>query len=105
MSPLDPSGGAPRRISGPQEAAGQTSAQKAADPQAGAAFKALLERLEEETRRLTAASDAVTGAKDLSGAVDRAGESIDQAVQLGDELLEAYRAARQNNEDQGDQGA
>lgn len=105
MSPLDPHQAGLGRTQGAGQAAGQTPASKASDPQSGAAFKALLERLEEETRRLAAASEGVSNARDLSGAVGRAGESIQHAVQLGDELLEAYRAALQHEEDGGAQGA
>jgi hypothetical protein len=64
----------------------------------------LLERLEEETRRLSQASEGVNGARDLAGAVDVARESIAEAIQLGDELLEAYRAARQRPDTGPEQG-
>lgn len=75
------------------------------DPKAAAAFKALLEKLEEGTRRLSQASDEVDGARDLAGAVGVAGESIQTAIQLGDEILEAYRAARQRDETGSRKGA
>jgi hypothetical protein len=75
------------------------------DAKTGALFKALLERLEDETRRLSQVSDGVNGARDLAGAVDVARESVAEAIQLGDELLEAYRAARQRAETGSEQGA
>jgi len=82
-------------VKGPASAAPAKAVDGPRDLKAGAAFKALLERLEDETRRLTEASDGVNGARDLAGAVDVARESVAEAMQLGDELLEAYRAARQ----------
>ena len=92
-------------IKGAAEVAPVQPADGPRDLKAGAAFKALLERLEDETRRLTEASDGVNGARDLAGAVDVARESIAEAMQLGDELLEAYRAARQRAETGSEQGA
>lgn len=98
MTPSDPLSGRLQPLHGTSGADAQRPADGPQDPQAGAAFKALLDRLEEETRRLAAASDEVSSARDLAGAVDRARESVEEAVQLGDELLEAYRAARQQSE-------
>jgi len=90
---------------GPKPVQGAQPAEGPRDAKAGAAFKALLERLEEETRRLSKATEGVHGARDLAGAVDLARESVAEAMQLGDELLEAYRAARQRAETGSDQGA
>lgn len=92
----------PQRVQGPGPA---QSIEAPSDPKAGLAFKALLERLEEETRRLAKASDGVQGARDLAGAVDVARESVEEAIQLGDQLLEAYRAARQQAETGPEEGA
>lgn len=84
--PIDPaSGGAPSsKIS---QASGAQTTQ-------GAAFKALLEKLENKTRDLQEATDALTDPAQLADAVDHARTSLDDAVSLGDQLLEAYRAAR-----------
>jgi hypothetical protein len=102
MDPLN-KGLAPAQ--GPASAAPSKALDAPRDAKAGAAFKALLERLEEETRRLSQASEGVNGARDLAGAVDVARESIAEAIQLGDELLEAYRAARQRPDTGPEQGA
>lgn len=92
-------------VKGPSNAAPAKAVDGPRDTKAGAAFKALLERLEDETRRLSEASDGVNGARDLAAAVDVAGESVAEAIQLGDELLEAYRAARQRAETGSEPGA
>jgi hypothetical protein len=92
-------------VKGPATAAPAKAADGPRDAKAGALFKALLERLEDETRRLSQVSDGVNGARDLAGAVDVARESVAEAIQLGDELLEAYRAARQRAETGSEQGA
>src|SRR5690349_1498482 len=56
-----------------------------------AAFHALLERLETQARELEAQSQSIASPKELSGAVDRAHASLQDALTLGDRLLEAYR--------------
>lgn len=68
-------------------AAGPTS-------ESGAAFRALLERLEERTRELSEHSRTLADASGLAGAVDTARASLEDALSLGDRLLEAYREAR-----------
>lgn len=64
----------------------------------GAAFKVLLEKLESQARRLKEVGDTVERPEELAGAVDRARASIDDALSLGDQILEAYRAAVQTDE-------
>ncbi|MEM9382349.1 MAG: hypothetical protein AAGB93_20520 [Planctomycetota bacterium] len=65
------------------------------DPKAGAAFRALLERLEEKSRALESATDSLDDARHLGDAVQSARASVEEAVLLGGDLLEAYRAAQQ----------
>ena len=65
--------------------------------ESGAAFRALLERLEERTRELEEQSQSVKDASGLAGAVDTARASLEEAVSLSDQLLEAYREARQQS--------
>tara|TARA_R110002126_G_scaffold67964_4_gene171877 strand:- start:9789 stop:10094 length:306 start_codon:yes stop_codon:yes gene_type:complete len=62
----------------------------------GPAFHALLEKLEGHTRDLRSASENLEGPGGLAGAVDRSRASIEDALSLHDQLLEAYRAANQN---------
>jgi hypothetical protein len=71
----------------------------------GAAFRALLDELQEKTRQLKEDGAALSEPAELAGAVDRARASIDDALSLSDQLLEAYRAAQQRTDGQaeGDQ--
>ncbi len=61
----------------------------------GPAFEALLEKLQEKARTLQHDSETVDRPEDLSGAVDRARASLNDALSLSDQLLEAYREATQ----------
>ena len=65
---------------------------------AGPAFEALLERLEARAAELQEKSKTLAGPAELPGAVDTARVSLEEALQLGRELLEAYHAARQVKE-------
>lgn len=76
-------------------------ARAGAQPTGGAAFKALLERLGQQARDLQQESSSVDSTEALAGAVDRARESLEDALSFGMELLEAYRAAQQNTDDSG----
>jgi len=69
-----------------------------ASPAGGAAFHALLERLETQARELEAQSQSIASPKDLTGAVDRAHASLQDALSLGDRLLEAYRESLARNQ-------
>ncbi len=68
-----------------------------------AAFKAILERLETAARDISKRSESLTGAKDLSGVVADAANSLGDALALRDSVLDAYRGAQQasssNSED------
>ncbi len=64
-------------------------------PSTGIAFRALLERLESSAREIEAESRSVQSPRELSGAVGRARASLEDAAQLGAQLLEAYQQARQ----------
>ena len=70
----------------------------ASSPQNGAAFRALLERLEEQASSLEAQSRSVQDASGLAGAVDTARASLEDAVSLSEDLLEAYREALQQRD-------
>jgi hypothetical protein len=58
------------------------------------AFEALLSRLEARATELEEKSKALSGPAELPGAVDTARVSLEEALHLGRELLEAYHAAR-----------
>jgi flagellar hook-basal body complex protein FliE len=65
---------------------------------AGAAFQVLLERLETHARELEVQSRSIENPKDLTGAVDRAHASLQDALSLSDRLVEAYREALARNQ-------
>jgi len=58
------------------------------------AFEALLERLEARAAELEEKTKTLSGPAELPAALDTARVSLEEALQLGEELLEAYRAAR-----------
>ena len=93
--PSIPGGPGPVRDSG----AGARKPDGARPSTGGPAFRALLEKLESQARGLHRASEDVVDASDLPGAVDRARTSLDDALSLGESLLEAYRAARQREQE------
>ncbi len=67
------------------------------DAKAGAAFRAVLERLEEKTRALGEASENLDDPSRLGDAVLSARASVEEAVSLGTDLIEAYRASTQRS--------
>lgn len=64
----------------------------------GAAFEALLEKLEQRAVELSEDSREELEPERLAGAVDRARASLEDALSLGDRLLEAYREAAQQSQ-------
>lgn len=74
--------------SAPTKDAGRTSSGP------NAAFESLLENLEIRTRSLERASDPALGADGLPAAVEDARNSLAQALEVKQALLEAWRAAR-----------
>ena len=75
------------------------SQKPASEGTGGPAFKALLDRLQDQARELQGASEAPLEATDLAGAVDRAHSSLKDALSLSDQLIEAYReTVQQANE-------
>ena len=72
----------------------------------GAVFRALLDELQEKAHKLREDGQAVTGPAELAGAVETARDTIAGALSLSDQLLEAYRAAQQQDQadDSGEPG-
>jgi hypothetical protein len=56
----------------------------------------LLERLQATARELQEKARGVEKPAELAGAVDRARQSLDDALALGGRLLEAWRSERQS---------
>ena len=96
-APLNGLGSSSRSVpAGPVTSAGQSSGADALkSAENGVAFRALLERLEERASNLEVQSKSVEDASGLAGAVDTARASLEDAVSLSEELLEAYREALQ----------
>ena len=59
----------------------------------GVAFRALLEQLADRAKALEESSTKPMKADDLAGAVDRAHQSLQDALALSGQLIEAYRAS------------
>ena len=68
-------------------------AAKPADP----AFEVLLERLTARAAELEEKSKTLSSPTELPDAVDTARASLEEALHLGTELLEAYRMAQRNS--------
>ncbi len=66
--------------------------QSTATPETGAAFKALLDQLADRARELEKTSAKPVDASGLAGAVEEAHGSLQDALTLSSQLIEAYRA-------------
>ena len=75
-------------------AAADKRGQRVDKPVYGAAFRALLERLEESARALDRASDRIADPRELGAAVASARATVEEALSAGGDLLEAYRASQ-----------
>lgn len=95
-------GAGPGGLSGP-DGPGRAGAPRGASElepvRSGPAFEILLEKLEARANDLKRTTEEVDGPTELSGAVDRARASLDDALSLGDRLLEAYRQSTQNRKE------
>ena len=76
----------------PASAAGAGKAKKTSDPESSAAFRALLDSLAQKAANLDETSQSLGAPDELASAVDDARKSLEDAMSLGDQLLEAYRA-------------
>ncbi len=63
----------------------------------GPAFHVLLERLQARAQELEQSSADVTDPKRLAGAVDTARASLEDALSLSDQILEAFREVQQQS--------
>ena len=87
VDPTPIGGGLPRI----QENQGQPESTPATRAQ-GAAFEALLEKLDGQARDIQRASESLEKPEQLAGVVDQARSSLGDALSLGNQLLEAFRA-------------
>lgn len=93
-NPLTPLGPETIRPTAPAQTPAQAPQRSANSP----SFEVLLERLQTKAQELDERSQTVNDPENLSGAVEAARASLDDAVSLGDRLLEAYREARQQSD-------
>jgi hypothetical protein len=93
LPPVPPGGSArgPAGVQGPSTA-GQVRGPGKTD---GAAFRALLEELEQRASALEQRSQGDLAPEELADAVDQARSSMERALALSGELLEAWRQHRQ----------
>lgn len=84
----------PLRPSGvpPTGQPGASSKSTEASRESSAAFRALLDSLAEKAASLDEAGQSLGAPEELASAVDDARKSLEDAMSLGDRLLEAYRA-------------
>jgi len=74
--------------------AGLARAPRGESAESSPAFEALLERLTARAAELDTKSRELSTPEELPGALDAARASLEDALSLGERLLEAYRAAR-----------
>jgi HPt (histidine-containing phosphotransfer) domain-containing protein len=83
----------------PVQNTGATSAAKPEGPtksaDGGSAFRALIEQLADRARELEKTSAKPVDATELAGAVEEAHGSLQDALSLSAQLIEAYRANMQ----------
>lgn len=93
--PVDPTGSSPLRgAEGVQPGGRASGAKKNENP----AFRILLEKLSTQARELAEKSDSLDDPHHLAEAVDMARSSLDDAMSLGDQLLETFRGALHQNQ-------
>ena len=68
----------------------------------GPAFHVLLERLQARAQELEKTSASVEDPKQLAGAVNTARASLEDALSLSDQILEAYREVQQQTDPSAD---
>ncbi len=90
-----------RRIDGVQGSPSQQAKLRATE---APAFRALLDRLQAQAQDLAREKEGVDRPAELSQATERARETLSGALELRDQLLEAYRQVRSQArpEDAGD---
>ncbi len=90
-------GATPATVQGIQRATGAVppapTSHSAGAPESAPEFRALLERLREQSQSLERSSASPLDARQLSGAVQDAESSLRDALSIADGLLEAYRSS------------
>lgn len=97
-SPINrPLGNSPAQPVGPLGPGSNAPGEKV-QGKGGPAFQALLDKLQAKSRSLSQDSEKLEKPEQLSGAVDRARSTLNDALSLSDQLLEAYRQAAQGKD-------
>ena len=81
-------------IAGGTRATNAPSKETGSKPTTTPAFEVLLERLSRRAAELEQRSQTFEAPEELPGVVDAARETLADAMALGNDLLEAYRAAQ-----------
>ena len=92
---IGPQGSDPLKRTDASGAAGASA--KSKKEGSGVAFRALLDSLQVRATELSEQSEAVDRPADLSEAVGQARETLEEALDVHDRLLEAFRQARQQS--------
>jgi histidinol dehydrogenase len=85
------------KLSVAESVSAQSDQGKAVASSGGAAFQALLERLDTQARELRTEASRVASTDELSQAVDHAHESLKEALQLSEQIVEAWRQNKLNS--------
>lgn len=98
-----PGGQRPDSIRGPKST---SQVEKRGDAAVGGvAFRALLDKLEVQAQDLKTQADGVEGSDELAGAVGSAQQSLEQALEISNQLVEAFRQSLQQvSEEKPDDG-
>ena len=96
-TPPLPPGGPPHGLA-PLQGPGASAPQRSAEATDGTSFRALLEQLEQRADALEEKSRSELQPEDLPEAVDEARASMQDALRLSTELLEAWRQSRHQSD-------
>lgn len=86
-----------QKISVAESASAQSGQNKPVSASGGAAFQALLERLDTQARELRTEADRVGSTDELAQAVDHAHASLKEALELSEQIVEAWRQNKLTN--------
>ncbi|MFT5291482.1 MAG: hypothetical protein ACI8QS_001836 [Planctomycetota bacterium] len=81
-------------ISGAHQVGKTGAAKQSETEKTGPAFRILLEQLQEKAAELQETSKDVGDPVELRGAIDTARATLEDALSLGDQVLEAFRSSR-----------
>ncbi len=89
-----PTGSLPNGLTGAQQVGQAGAPKESKTEESGPAFRILLEQLQEKAAELQETSKDVGDPVELRGAIDTARATLEDALSLGDQVLEAFRSSR-----------